>query len=95
MRVYLTRRKILARVWRLALVKVRLLALYKGWKVRQCMKEPSVKALIKEIQTAKKRIVECKSLKQNNSKEQMKKKIKTDIANLIQQLSASMKTSSV
>ena len=58
------------------------------------MKEPSVKALIKEIQTAKKRIVECKSLKQNNSKEQMKKKIKTDIANLIQQLSASMKTSS-
>ena len=45
----MTRKKIMTEVKRLALVRARLLALYKGWKVRHFMRQPSVKALIKEI----------------------------------------------
>ena len=66
-KVHLIRKTILSRVKKLAMVRARLLGLYKGWKVRRFMKQPSVKALVKEIQVARAR--DSKSTKQNYSKE--------------------------
>ena len=66
-KVHLMRKTILSRVKKLAMVRARLLGLYKGWKVRRFMKQPSVKALVKEIQVARAR--DSKSTKQNYSKE--------------------------